>query len=109
MRGKMADDINATVKEEQNSLGETTGLETEDTGDIAKPFDPEDIDVITKPMTIDLLLSRVRSKAINLQPDFQRRWGIWDNKRQSRLIESLLLRIPVPSLYAAEDQNEDWE
>lgn len=97
------------AQEEHDSRGLTTGLEVEDSGDIAKPFDPEDIDVFTKPMTIDLLLSRIRSKAIDLQPDFQRRWGIWDKGRQSRLIESLLLRIPVPSLYAAENANEDWE
>jgi len=105
----MDGDTSKTAEEERTALGIATGIEAEDTGDIAKPFDPEDIDVITKPMTIDLLLSRIRSKAINLQPDFQRRWGIWDPKRQSRFIESLLLRIPVPSLYAAEDPNEDWE
>jgi hypothetical protein len=105
----MADDTTASVQEEKTALGVATGIEVEDTGDIAKPFDPEDIDVITKPMTIDLLLSRIRSKAIDLQPDFQRRWGIWNEKRQSRLIESLLLRIPVPSLYAAEDASENWE
>lgn len=76
---------------------------------IVEPFDPEDIDVITRSMTVDLLLSRASSGMIDLQPDFQRRWGIWDNKRQSRLIESLLLRIPLPVLYAAEDDDERWE
>jgi hypothetical protein len=100
------DDI---TPDEQATFDLLGGLEIDDTGDIAKPFDPEDIDIVTRAMTIDLLLSRIRSKAINLQPDFQRRWGIWDARRQSRLIESLLLRIPVPSLYAAEDANEDWE
>jgi hypothetical protein len=98
-----------TLQEERSASGQDTGIELEDIGDIDKPFDPDDIDVITKPMTIDLLLSRIRSHGIHLQPDFQRRWGIWDARRQSRLIESLLLRIPVPSLYAAEDVNEDWE
>jgi hypothetical protein len=48
-------------------------------------------------MTIDLLLSRIRSKAIDLEPDFQRRRGIWNDRQQSRLIESLLLRIPLPT------------
>ncbi|MBK0297008.1 DUF262 domain-containing protein, partial [Bacillus sp. S34] len=43
-----------------------------------------------------------------LAPDFQRKSGIWTNQRQSRLIESLLLRIPLPTLYAAEDENEVW-
>lgn len=76
---------------------------------IAVPFDPDDIEVSTRTMTIDLILSRIDSGAINLQPDFQRRWGIWSVRRQSRLIESLLLRIPLPTFYAAEDDNEDWE
>lgn len=60
-------------------------------------------------MTVDLLLSRARSGMVDLQPEFQRRWGIWDQRRQSRLIESMLLRIPLPNLYAAEDENERWE
>lgn len=76
---------------------------------IAEPFNPDDIDVITRSMTVDLLLSRTESEMINLQPDFQRRWGVWDPRRQSRLIESLLLRIPLPVLYAAEDDDESWE
>jgi hypothetical protein len=94
--------------------GDDTGVEVDDTssGDserIKEPFDPEDIDVVTKSMTVDLLLSRVNSKMIDLQPDFQRRWCIWDQRRQSRLIESLLLRIPLPVLYAAEDEDGSWE
>ncbi|MER9683712.1 DUF262 domain-containing protein [Mesorhizobium sp. M0184] len=79
-----------------------------DSGVIAIPFDPDAIDVITRTMTVDLLLSRVRNGMIDLQPDFQRRWGIWDNRRKSRLIESLLLRIPLPVLYMAEKDNETW-
>lgn len=80
-----------------------------DSGVIAIPFDPDAIDVITRSMTVDLLLSRVRNGMIDLQPDFQRRWGIWDNRRKSRLIESLLLRIPLPVLYMAENDDETWE
>lgn len=88
-----------------------SGIEPEQTEDvdIAVPFNPDEIQVITKTMTIDLILARVGTGAINLQPDFQRSWGIWNERRQSRLIESLLLRIPLPTFYAAEDENEDWE
>jgi len=91
--------------------GELTGVEVDQPDDIkiAVPFDPEAIDVVTRNVTVDLLLSRAESEMINLQPDFQRRWGVWDVRRQSRLIESLLLRIPLPVLYAAEDENEKWE
>jgi hypothetical protein len=90
---------------------EESGVERERPEDlnIAVPFDPDQIEVTTKTMTIDLILSRIASGAIDLQPDFQRRWGIWSIRRQSRLIESLLLRIPLPTFYAAEDENENWE
>jgi hypothetical protein len=106
--------VDAPVYEQLDLQGLTTGVEREtasaDDGEkIAEPFDPEDIDVVTKSMTVDLLVSRTRSEMIDLQPDFQRRWGVWDARRQSRLIESLLLRIPLPVLYAAEDEDERWE
>ncbi|NNM78558.1 DUF262 domain-containing protein [Sphingomonas sp. ID1715] len=104
----------SAVVEQLDMLGHATGVEVEqsspDEGEkIAEPFDPDDIDVVTRSMTVDLLLSRTESEMIDLQPDFQRRWGVWDARRQSRLIESLLLRIPLPVLYAAEDEDERWE
>lgn len=103
----------AKIIEQVDALGHTTGVEQEEPAQegerIAEPFDPDNIDVVTRPMTVDLLLSRTENGMINLQPDFQRRWGVWDQRRQSRLIESLLLRIPLPVLYAAEDEDERWE
>jgi Protein of unknown function DUF262 len=104
----------SSVAEQLDTFGRATGVEEEKVAPnegekIAEPFDPDDIDVVTRSMTVDLLLSRSESGMIDLQPDFQRRWGIWDERRQSRLIESLLLRIPVPVLYAAEDEDERWE
>lgn len=99
--------------QELNSLGQAADVEaeTDDSGrheDIHDPFDPEKIDVVTRTPTIDLLLSRIRTGRIDLQPDFQRHAGIWTNKAKSRLIESLLLRIPLPTFYAAETQDESW-
>ncbi|MBP5953422.1 DUF262 domain-containing protein [Pseudomonas sp. P42] len=99
--------------EEITSFGDSAGVEIENVASgedvsIGEPFNPDDIDITTRTMTIDLLLSRIETGAIDLQPDFQRRAGIWNEKQQSRLIESLLLRIPLPTLYAAEDENEDW-
>jgi hypothetical protein len=98
------------VSETLASDGMASGIEQETSGDqpIEQPFDPEKIDVITRSMTVDLLMSRIKSGAIDLAPDFQRRAGIWTDERQSRLIESLLLRIPLPTLYAAEDEVETW-
>ena len=99
--------------EEGTSFGTPSGVEQEqpsDTSDlrIAEPFNPDDIEVATRSMTIDLLLSRIKAGDIDLEPDFQRRRGIWNERQQSRLIESLLLKIPLPTLYAAEDEEERW-
>lgn len=102
-----------SVTEEINSFGDSAGIELERTTEneeifIGEPFNPDDIDITTRTMTVDLLLSRIEGGAIDLAPDFQRRAGIWNEERQSRLIESLLLRIPLPTLYAAEDKDENW-
>lgn len=98
-------------REELAEDGTGSGVESEDlsTDDIQEPFDPDQVEVTTRTMTVDLLLSRLRTGALNLQPDFQRKAGIWNAVKQSRLIESLLLRIPLPSFYVSQTQNEDWE
>lgn len=45
----------------------------------------------------------VEFKEINLNPEFQRNKGLWDRKKQSRLIESILMGIPLPLFYFAEN------
>ena len=87
------------------------GVESEDTGDserIPKPFDPALIRVETKPMTIDLLLARIRDGALDLAPDFQRKGGIWTPGAESRLIESILIRIPIPAFYMDATDEDRW-
>jgi hypothetical protein len=99
------------VPVEYDSLGLSTGVEAEGQALeplIYDPFDPAKIDVITRTMTVDLLLARIRRGVLDLAPDFQRFAGIWSNVAQSKLIESLLLRIPLPTLYAAESGEESW-
>lgn len=109
----MAGKETEVVAEERTTLGEGSGIEFErlDSSQapvIGKAFDPEKIDIVTRSMTIDLLLSRIRSATIDLNPDFQRRRGGWDMVRQSRLIELVLLKIPLPAFYVAEDGDENW-
>jgi hypothetical protein len=75
---------------------------------ISAPFRPESIRIETQATTVDLLLSRLREGMIDLAPDFQRRAGIWTDVQQSRLIESLLLRIPISSFHMAQDAEDNW-
>ncbi|MEV6107816.1 DUF262 domain-containing protein [Streptomyces sp. NPDC051940] len=99
----------AKISVELDDAGFSTDVETEDLGErIDSPFDPDLIEVQTRNPTVALLLNRIRRNTIDLAPDFQRRAGIWTQKAQSRLIESLLLRITLPTLYAAESDDDTW-
>lgn len=73
------------------------------------PFDPASVDIIDKKITISNLLDRLKNKELNLSPDFQRRANLWDKTRKSRLIESILLRIPLPSFYFSEDGDGNYQ
>ncbi|MFJ6368352.1 DUF262 domain-containing protein [Streptomyces virginiae] len=75
---------------------------------IYAPYDPSKIEIQTLNPTINLLISRLVNGMIDLAPDFQRKAGIWSDEQQSRLIESLLLRIPIPSFYASELTDNSW-
>jgi hypothetical protein len=85
------------------------GLEPDESRDpstnIEVPFDPTKIDIIAKPMTISSLEGRLDNDELDLTPDFQRQANVWDIKRKARLIESILLKIPLPSFYFSEDLN----
>lgn len=98
---------------EEEEFGEVggTGLEEEDTGsgfEITEPFDPARIRVDTRPMVISLLMDRIRNHEIDLTPGFQRKGGIWTLKAQSQLIESLLIRIPLPAFYMDGSDESQW-
>lgn len=73
------------------------------------PFDPRSVNVYSKSQVVDLLIRRIRTKALDLHPDFQRSSGIWSKAKQSRLIESLLIKIPIPSLYFDASNDSCWQ
>ena len=47
-------------------------------------------------------------KELNLQPDYQRKL-VWDAKTMSKFIESLLLSIPIPTIFLAENHDDSLE
>ena len=42
------------------------------------------------------VIRRIKDEEIELSPEWQRNEGIWGDVQKCRLIESLLLRIPIP-------------
>ncbi|SIO22723.1 DUF262 domain-containing protein [Paraburkholderia phenazinium] len=53
-------------------------------------------------MSLETVAAMVEKGAIDTQPSYQRRER-WSPKRQSALIESFLLNIPIPPVYLAEE------
>lgn len=75
--------------------------------DLQDPFDPEEISIDTKTIAMETLLRRLEQGTIILNPDFQRK-EVWSDERKSQLIESLLLKIPIPMFYVSSDDKSNW-
>lgn len=66
---------------------------------ITSPFSTKDIKVSNANISLASLVSRLEYDEIDLNPDFQRNANLWDRKKMSRLIESILLKLPLPVFY----------
>lgn len=51
--------------------------------------------------SVNEVVKRINSKRYQMDPDFQRAF-VWPVEKQSKLIESCLMRIPLPVFYVAE-------
>src|SRR5688572_16088289 len=67
---------------------------------------PPDRELVTTPYDppVKSIVQEINSKELIVNPSFQRK-SVWDNTRKSRLIESLLLNIPIPVCFFAEDKD----
>lgn len=57
---------------------------------------------------MDNLLKRIRNDEVELNTEFQRKAGLWSTQQKSRLIESLLLKIPLPAFYFDAQSEDRW-
>jgi len=71
-------------------------------------YDPDEINIFTREPTIEQLLRRINEEALDLAPDFQRHANIWKPEAKSRLIESILIRIPLPAFYIDATDEDKW-
>lgn len=85
------------IEQEQLGTESTESLQSQ-----VSPYNPELIKVNTKPFSIKLVHEMIESGDIDLNPDFQRNF-VWTPIQKSKLIESILLKIPLPMFYFSED------
>ncbi len=73
-----------------------------------RPFDPSKIDIDMRTMELSSIITRLKYGEINMNTEFQRKSGLWTAVKKSQLIESLLLRIPIPAFYFDGGVKDNW-
>lgn len=107
-------DITISKKSERLVLVDQESIELDGTDtssqdeEIRSPFDPSKIRVETKNTQMDALIKRIKRDEVDLSPDFQRGTMVWTPQTQSRLIESMLIRIPLPAFYMDATDDDRW-
>lgn len=89
------DSIGSNIDNEENKVEE----EIVGNDPITVPFDPNLIRIRRDPFTLGELIDKIEHDEVNFKTAFQRKSDLWDKTQQSRLIESVLLRLPLPAFY----------
>ena len=108
MKRQKQDNIGTYLKSIEDFEGKYIGIEEHDSDDIDEnmemPYNISDIRVEQKMVTIYQIENWIDKGVLNLHPEYQRNF-VWDVRRKTALIESLLLRIPFPAFCLDEDEN----
>ncbi|EOS37730.1 hypothetical protein C808_03710 [Lachnospiraceae bacterium M18-1] len=88
---------------------EYENIENDEEEEKEQPFDAEKIRVDQQMLSVKYMLELMEQNLIELNPGYQRR-SVWkDNKKKSLLIESLMLRIPIPAFYFYENEDGKYQ
>ncbi|MBB5226576.1 DUF262 domain-containing protein [Treponema ruminis] len=85
-----------------------TEYETDQEPQINEPYDPLKVDIISQTLSMQSILDRLENREIDLTPEFQRKENLWKPREQSRLIESILIRVPLPAFYFDCRNDDCW-
>ncbi len=80
----------------------------ENAGIFEFPFSLNQIKIITQNNSIQFIVDKLEFGELNLNTEFQRNF-VWKEDKQSRLIESLLLLLPLPAFYFDEKEDNTWD
>lgn len=76
--------------------------------DIISPFSVKDVRVTNAPMLLPSLINRLKEDEIELNTGFQRHGDLWTTNQMGRLIESILLKLPLPIFYFDVSNPDKW-
>lgn len=80
-------------------------------GDSKIPYEiPKEVRKITTQAydkSVSDIVRMIEDKDIRLDPEYQRNY-VWDNKKASMLIESIILNVPIPVIYVSQEEDDTW-
>ncbi|EQB8079491.1 DUF262 domain-containing protein [Yersinia enterocolitica] len=85
-------------------MNDTTGNIFEDIDDESYPIDEFQLTTTPNDFNILTIISFIESNVFKI-PAFQRHY-VWDIKRASKLIESLLIGLPIPQIFLYEKERK---
>lgn len=83
-------------------------VKSETDGYITDPFSTKDIKISNAVISLSSLINRLEYEEVDLNPDFQRHANLWSPTNMSRLIESILLKLPLPIFYFDVSDPDRW-
>ncbi|CAB5494925.1 DUF262 domain-containing protein [Bathymodiolus thermophilus thioautotrophic gill symbiont] len=95
------------MQEEQDEIEITDDDIGEKDQGITSPFSVKDIKVTHATVMLPTIINRLKRDEIDT-PNYQRNANLWSSNQKSRLIESILLKLPLPVFYFDVSDPEKW-
>lgn len=110
--GIQEDEINQIIRTLRNEgIVISQDVDEDYTAESIDPTDfyPANVNISQVNLSVTTAIERLKYGEFMLKPDFQREGDLWSLEKQSRLIESLMLRIPLPAFYFDATKESYWE
>lgn len=100
--------VEENTEEDVVDPGEFDDTDTGRDEDKPSPWDPAKIRITTKNFTLREIIGQIADQEIDLAPDFQRDF-VWKARQRTRLVESILLGIPLPAFYFNQESDGTYQ
>lgn len=81
--------------------------DVEKQNDLEIPHEVRNLTTQAYDKSVSDIVRMMTEKDLVLDPDYQRNY-VWDNKKASKLIESIILNVPIPVIYVSEEKDSTW-
>ena len=90
-----------------NTLEEIKFEDVEKQNELEIPHEVRNLTTQAYDKSVSDVVRMIAEKDLLLDPDYQRNY-VWDNKKASKLVESIILNVPIPVIYVSEEKDSSW-